>query len=56
MLSCFQTTRADNEVYAAFRAAFPDMNIENIDEDEMKSEKGKAKWRAFLEGVLKPLL
>jgi len=40
-------------LYAAFRAAFPDLNVNVIDEEQMKSKEGKAKWRAFLDGFVK---
>uniref|UniRef100_A0A6T6L3H5 Polysaccharide biosynthesis domain-containing protein n=1 Tax=Rhodosorus marinus TaxID=101924 RepID=A0A6T6L3H5_9RHOD len=48
-----KVTSADAELYAAFRAAFPDLAVNVIDEEQMKSKEGKANWRAFLDGFVK---
>ncbi|XP_075223962.1 protein PBDC1 [Lycorma delicatula] len=42
-------TPHDEEIYKAFRVEFPDMKIDKINEDEMKSPEGKEKWRPFCE-------
>mmetsp|Transcript_13721 Transcript_13721/g.33846 ORF Transcript_13721/g.33846 Transcript_13721/m.33846 type:complete len:138 (+) Transcript_13721:102-515(+) len=47
-------TSSDSEIYAAFREAFPDLPVDTIHEDSMKSPEGKARWRDFLENVMKP--
>ena len=35
-------TPQDNDIYELFRKSFPDLNVEVIDVDAMKSEEGKA--------------
>ena len=40
--------RIDEELYQGFRELFPEMNVEVIDEDHMKSPAEKEKWRPFL--------
>ena len=42
-------TKTDNEIYDHFRSEFPDLKIDKIDTDEMKSAEGKEKWRTFCE-------
>ena len=39
--------RIDDEIYKEFRAAFPTLNIQALDEDQLKSDKSKKKWRPF---------
>jgi hypothetical protein len=34
-------TKTDNEIYDHFRSEFPDLKIDKIDTDEMKSAEGK---------------
>ncbi|KAH7825469.1 putative protein PBDC1 [Monocercomonoides exilis] len=38
----------DDEIYRRFREVFPSLNVEHLDEDEMKSKAGKEKWRPLL--------
>ena len=40
--------RIDADLYERFRSTFPDMKVDIINEDSMKSESGKAKWRPLL--------
>ena len=40
-------TTVDDQVYADFRETFPDFKVDVIDEDVMKSDAGKEKWRPF---------
>lgn len=47
--------RDDAGLLAAFRAAFPTMNVAVVAEAPMKSAAGKALWRAFLEGPAKAI-
>lgn len=42
-------TPFDEAIYKIFREDFPILNVADMDEDDMKSVKGKAKWRAFCE-------
>ncbi|XP_039281981.1 protein PBDC1 [Nilaparvata lugens] len=42
-------TPHDDSIYKTFREHFPELKIENIDENEMKSKEGKDKWRPFCE-------
>ncbi|XP_058125264.1 protein PBDC1 [Anopheles ziemanni] len=42
-------TPYDDEIYEQFRRMFPDMNVQVINENELKSPEGKAKWRAYME-------
>ncbi|KXJ71560.1 hypothetical protein RP20_CCG020282 [Aedes albopictus] len=42
-------TPYDNEIYEEFRKQFPDMNVAVVDENELKSADGKAKWRTYME-------
>lgn len=43
-----QLTPQDNQIYEAFRQDFPDLNVQDINEDELKSDDGKTKWREFI--------
>lgn len=47
--------RDDAGLRAAFRAAFPTMDVAVVAEGPMKSTAGKAAWRAFLEGPAKAI-
>ncbi|KAK2964452.1 putative Protein PBDC1 like protein [Blattamonas nauphoetae] len=38
----------DDKIYKRFREAFPDLNVEIINENELTSKEGKEKWRPFL--------
>ncbi|XP_071480974.1 protein PBDC1-like [Diadema antillarum] len=40
-------TKHDDELYKHFRHDFPDMNIEVLQVDELKSDTAKRKWRPF---------
>ncbi|XP_020291545.1 protein PBDC1 [Pseudomyrmex gracilis] len=42
-------TPHDEQIYKAFKDSFPTMKVDKIDEDELKSPEGKAKWRPFCE-------
>lgn len=42
-------TPLDDIIYKVFREDFPNLKVNIIDENELKSEKGKAKWRPFCE-------
>ncbi|XP_029161759.1 protein PBDC1 [Nylanderia fulva] len=42
-------TPHDEEIYKVFRENFPNMKIDKINEDELKSLTEKAKWRPFCE-------
>ncbi|XP_044261917.1 protein PBDC1 [Tribolium madens] len=42
-------TPIDNIIYKEFRDEFPHLRINIINENELKSEKSKAKWRPFCE-------
>lgn len=39
----------DDTIYKIFREEFPTLDVRLIDEEELKSGKGKAKWRPFCE-------
>ncbi|CAH1763898.1 8022_t:CDS:2, partial [Entrophospora sp. SA101] len=41
-------TRLDDEIYEDFMNSFTDIDIETIDEDLMKSDEGKKKWREWI--------
>lgn len=46
--SKLRLTNYDDEILAHFQRDFPDFDLNGtIDEDEMKSKEGKARWRAF---------
>lgn len=42
-------TPNDDLLYSEFRASFPDLKIQDIVEDDLKSEEQKGKWRAFID-------
>lgn len=42
-------TQFDDQIYTAFRQEFPNMNIQHLNEDDMKSPEGKSKWRSLIE-------
>lgn len=42
-------TPFDDEIYTTFRHDFPNMRIDVLDENEIKSVDGKNKWRIFIE-------
>lgn len=42
-------TPNDDVIYSHFRQDFPDLNVDSIDENDLKSLAGKAKWRPFCE-------
>jgi len=37
----------DNYIYKDFRATFPKLRIDTINEEDLKSEKAKTEWRSF---------
>lgn len=52
-LSLLQRHRFDDEIVEAFEKAFPEIatdeeRLKKINEDEMKSPDGKARWRAYM--------
>lgn len=42
-------TPHDDEIYSAFRAEFPKLDVGQLNEDDLKTAKAKERWRAFLE-------
>lgn len=42
-------TPHDEQIYVAFRETFPDFKVDVLNENEMKSIEGKAKWKPFCE-------
>ncbi|KAH9388031.1 Protein pbdc1 [Tyrophagus putrescentiae] len=40
-------TPNDDLIYGAFREAFPELNVERLTEEAIKSAEAKAKWRQF---------
>ena len=43
-------TKLDDDIYNHFKGEFPDLDLKaTINEDEMKSKKGKERWRNFVE-------
>lgn len=42
-------TPHDDQIYKLFREVFPDLTVDKINEDELKSSEGKHKWRPFCE-------
>lgn len=42
-------TPHDDAIYKAFRERFPDLRVDVIDENELKSEESKQQWRPFCE-------
>eukprot|EP00744_Colponema_vietnamica_P034413 GILI01058075.1.p1 GENE.GILI01058075.1~~GILI01058075.1.p1 ORF type:complete len:204 (-),score=20.52 GILI01058075.1:33-584(-) len=45
--SRLRLTKIDNEIYRHFRNSFPEMKLDLIEEDRLKSESSKRKWREF---------
>ncbi|KAA6401487.1 MAG: hypothetical protein EZS28_002990 [Streblomastix strix] len=41
-------SKIDDEIYSKFRSSFPDLDVNIIDENKMKSEEEKNKWRPLL--------
>lgn len=41
-------TPFDDFIYDSFRQDFPDMDVKQVNEDEMKSAAGKERWRQFI--------
>ena len=47
--SNIRLTKMDDDIHEHFKKEFPDFDLkETIDEDKMKSKKGKEKWRSFM--------
>ncbi|MCJ1471902.1 hypothetical protein MMC13_000543 [Lambiella insularis] len=47
--SKLRLTKMDDEIYAHFKAEFPEFDPrETLDEDEMKSKEGKERWHNFM--------
>lgn len=42
-------TPHDDNIYKLFREVFPDLKVDVIVEDELKSDESKQKWRPFCE-------
>ncbi|GLV43944.1 uncharacterized protein CBL_12760 [Carabus blaptoides fortunei] len=42
-----QLTQIDNTIYTIFREEFPKLDVQLINEDNMKGATGKVKWRLF---------
>ncbi|UJR27276.1 hypothetical protein I4U23_008571 [Adineta vaga] len=42
-------TPHDDQIYTRFRQVFPDLKIDHLDEDHIKSVEGKQQWRSFCE-------
>ncbi|XP_062817271.1 protein PBDC1 isoform X2 [Anolis carolinensis] len=40
-------TKTDDLIFSEFRKAFPDLKINLLDEEDLKSEPAKEKWRPF---------
>ncbi|XP_051973488.1 protein PBDC1-like [Xyrauchen texanus] len=40
-------TKSDDQIYTKFREAFPDLNIQVLDPELLKSAEAKEKWRPF---------
>ncbi|XP_075714968.1 protein PBDC1 [Rhinoderma darwinii] len=40
-------TRLDDEIYTTFRSDFPDLRIDVVDPEDLKSPAAKEKWRPF---------
>ena len=45
--SMLKLTKHDDEIYKEFRRDFPDFDIEKINEEKLKTQEAKAKWRPF---------
>jgi sulfatase maturation enzyme AslB (radical SAM superfamily) len=46
--SKLQLTKHDKDIYEHFQREFPDFDISNVSETDMKSKEGKEKWRKFI--------
>lgn len=47
--STLRLTKMDDDIYSHLKEAFPEFDpTATIDEDEMKSKKGKERWRSFM--------
>ena len=47
--STLRLTKMDNDIYEHLKTDFPEFDAtKTIDEDEMKSKKGKERWRKFM--------
>ncbi|KAJ1813795.1 hypothetical protein LPJ56_005054 [Coemansia sp. RSA 2599] len=44
----FRLTPIDDELYKDFKANFPDLKIDQLNENDFKTESAKAKWREFI--------
>ncbi|CAF0727545.1 unnamed protein product [Didymodactylos carnosus] len=42
-------TPNDDKIYGRFREMFPDFNVDVLDENTLKTEQAKQKWREFCE-------
>lgn len=42
-------TPYDDHIYKAFRDEFPDLRVDEINEDELKGDLSKKKWRQFIQ-------
>lgn len=42
-------TPFDDQIYQTFREDFPDFDVGQVDENELKNPASKTKWRAFIE-------
>jgi hypothetical protein len=42
-------TGHDDQIYSRFRELFPDLKIDILDENQIKSNEGKASWRIYCE-------
>lgn len=43
-------TPHDQVIYTVFRQEFPSFNVKIVNEDELKNQNGKVRWRIFCEG------
>lgn len=46
--TALKLTKTDDEIYEEFRKDFPDLKIDVIKEDELKSAEAKEKWRPLI--------
>ncbi|CAG8634155.1 8651_t:CDS:2 [Paraglomus brasilianum] len=44
----FNLTKIDDEIYDDFMKTFPEVNLSDVDEDQLKSPEGKVKWREWI--------
>lgn len=42
-------TPYDDEIYTAFRTEFPKLDVDHLNEDQLKTPESKDRWRAFIE-------